>query len=161
VHPLGFPDAPCFVCTIKMKPSQRCAFGKFGSLAVGSRQRCRIIQQLLRHQRLRQRISGWASGGPAGGGRLAGEEQLGRCTAEKSIHYRLYLYSGKVTLAVIYPIRARVVGRSFAAALAHYPAVATPPAPAVKKLGMGLRRPCRGQAFGRRRTTRQICSGTC
>jgi hypothetical protein len=56
----------------------------------------------------------------------------------------------------MYLRRVRVVGRSSAAALAHVSTVDTPPAPAAWDLGVGLRRPCRGQASGRRRTTRQM-----
>jgi hypothetical protein len=33
---------------------------------------------------------------------LAGEEELGRFSAEKIEYYRLYLHSGKLTLAVAY-----------------------------------------------------------
>jgi hypothetical protein len=61
-----------------------------------------MFQLPLRYLRLRKTNSAWASGGPAGGGRLAGEEQLGRCTAEQSKFYPLYLYSGKVTNAAMY-----------------------------------------------------------
>jgi hypothetical protein len=49
----------------------------------------------------------------------AGEEQLGRCAAEQSKCYRLYLDNGKVTLAAMYLRRFRVVSRSFAAALSQ------------------------------------------
>jgi hypothetical protein len=49
----------------------------------------------------------------------AGEEQLGRCTAEQSIYYQFYLSSFKLALAAIYLRRVRVVGRGLAAALAH------------------------------------------
>jgi hypothetical protein len=52
----------------------------------------------------------------------AGEEQLGSCTAGQSKRYRLYLYSGKLTIAAMYFRRILVVGRSFAAGappLAH------------------------------------------
>jgi hypothetical protein len=50
-----------------------------------------------------------------GAARLAGEEQLGRCTPEQSTkYYRLFLCSGKLTLAAMYLRRVRVVGRSFA-----------------------------------------------
>ena len=45
--------------------------------------------------------------------------------------------------------RVRVVGRSFAPALAHASTIATPPAPTAQYLGVGLQRPCRGQTFGR------------
>jgi hypothetical protein len=42
----------------------------------------------------------------------------------------------------------RVVGRSSAEALALVSKVVTPPPPAARNLGVGLRRPCRGQACG-------------
>jgi hypothetical protein len=74
----------------------------------------------------------------------AGEEQLGRCAAGKSKYYRLYLYSGKLTSAVMCLRRVRVAGRSFAVALAPVSRIGSPPAPAAKNLGVGLRRPCRG-----------------
>jgi|AntAceMinimDraft_5_1070358.scaffolds.fasta_scaffold204737_2 hypothetical protein len=45
--------------------------------------------------------SAWASGGPAEGSRFAEGEQLGRCAAEQSKYYRLYLHSGEITLAAI------------------------------------------------------------
>ena len=48
----------------------------------------------------------------------AGVENLGRCTAEQSKYYGLYLYSGKL-IAAMYLRRVRVVGRSFASALTH------------------------------------------
>jgi hypothetical protein len=54
---------------------------------------------------------------------------------------------------------ARVIGRSFAAALAHLSAVIMPPEPSAKDLGMGLRRPYREKAFSRRRATRQMYNG--
>jgi hypothetical protein len=50
----------------------------------------------------------------------AGEEQLGRCTAEQSKYYRLYLYRGKLTLAAIYLRRVRVADLIFAATLTHF-----------------------------------------
>jgi hypothetical protein len=40
----------------------------------------------------------------------AGDEQLGRCAAEQSKFYRLYLRSGKVTYAAIYLRRVRFAG---------------------------------------------------
>jgi hypothetical protein len=55
--------------------------------------------------------------------------------------YRLYLYSGKVAIAAMYLRRARVAGRSFAAALRHRSNAATPPAPAAENIGVGFRRP--------------------
>jgi hypothetical protein len=39
---------------------------------------------------------------PCRGRLLAAEEQLGRCTTEQSKYFRLYLYSGKLTLAAMY-----------------------------------------------------------
>jgi hypothetical protein len=87
-----------------------------------------------------------------------GVEQLGRCTAEQSKNSRLYLYSCKITLAAMYLRRARVVDRTFAAALAQVSTVVTSPAPAAQNLGVGLRRPYRWQAFSRRRKTRQMYS---
>jgi hypothetical protein len=56
-----------------------------------------MLQLLLRRLRLRYKTSAWASGGRAPrrrGAATAGEEQLGRCSAEQSKYYRLYLYSG-------------------------------------------------------------------
>ena len=44
--------------------------------------------------------------------------------------------------------RARVAGRSFAAALTYLSTAASPLAPTAKHLGVGLRPPCRGQACG-------------
>jgi len=67
---------------------------------------------------MRHKTSVWASGGPAEGRRLAGEELLGRCTAKQSNYFRLYLHSGKLALAEMYFRRVRVVGRSSAAAVA-------------------------------------------
>jgi len=49
----------------------------------------------------------------------AGEEQFGRFAAGQNNYYRLYLYSGKETLAAMHLRRVRVVGRSFSAALMH------------------------------------------
>jgi hypothetical protein len=82
---------------------------------------------------------------PCRGISLAGEEQLGRCTAVHRKYYRLYLYSSKVALAAMYLRCARVVGRSFAAALAHVSTVVTPPVPAAENLGVDLWWPCRGR----------------
>jgi hypothetical protein len=76
---------------------------------------------------------------------------MGRFTAEQSEHYRLDLYSGKVTLAAMYFRRARVLDRCFAAALTHVLAAVTPHALAAQNLGVGFRRPCRGQAFQQKR----------
>jgi hypothetical protein len=58
-------------------------------------------------------------------------------------------------LAAIYLLRVRVVGRGFEAALTNVLKAVTPPVPAAKIHGVGLRRPWR-QAFRRRRTTR-VC----
>jgi hypothetical protein len=86
----------------------------------------------------------------------AREEQVGGCTAERCKYSRLYLNSGKEDLAEIYFLRARVVCRSFAEALAHFSTGVSPPAPTAKNLGLGLLRPCRGRrvaaCFGRWRT---------
>jgi hypothetical protein len=90
---------------------------------------------------------------------------------EQVKYYRLHLYSGKVTLAATYLRRVRVVGRSFAEALAHvsnyvtppasaakasawasgglgthFSTTAVPPAPEAQNLGVGLRRP-RGRSL--------------
>jgi hypothetical protein len=55
----------------------------------------------------------------------------------------------------MYLRRVRAAARSFAAAPAHLPTAATPPASAaqgigvgLKYLGIGLRRPCRGKTSG-------------
>jgi hypothetical protein len=79
-----------------------------------------------------------------------------KISAEQGKYYRLYLHSGRASLAAIYLRRARVLGRGFAAALEHLLAVVTTPVPAASTLGVGFRRPCRGQPFSRRRTTRQM-----
>jgi hypothetical protein len=92
-------------------------------------------------------------------GHSAGDEQLGRYTAGQSKHYRLYLNSGKVTLAEMYLRRVRIAGSCFAAALTHVLTAAMLPAPAAQHFGVGLRRPCRGKACSRRRATQQMCSG--
>jgi hypothetical protein len=107
-----------------------------------------MFQQLLRRLRLRNKTSAWASGGPVGGRRLAEEEKLSRFAAEQRKYNQLYLYSGKLTLAALYLRRVQVVGRTFAAALTHVSTVVTPPAPAAQNLGVGFRRPCRGQTCG-------------
>jgi hypothetical protein len=75
----------------------------------------------------------------------AGEEQIGRCTAEQSKYNRVYLSSGKLALAAMYFRRVRAIGRSFAAAPERVSTVVTPPAPAARNLGVGLKRPCRGE----------------
>jgi len=67
---------------------------------------------LLRRLRLRRETSAWASGGPIGGRRLAGEEQLGRFSVEQSKYYRLYLRIGKLTLAAMCLRRVQVAGRA-------------------------------------------------
>jgi hypothetical protein len=62
--------------------------------------------------------------------------------------YRLYLFSGKVTLAAVYHRRVRVVCRSFAAGaspLAHVCTVVTPPAPAAQNFSVGLGDSLRGR----------------
>jgi hypothetical protein len=79
------------------------------------------------------------------------EEQLGRCSAGQRKYCRLYLYSGKLTLAAMYLKRVRVVGCGFAVGappLTHVLTVLTPPAPATQNLTVGLRRPLRGQTCG-------------
>jgi hypothetical protein len=48
----------------------------------------------------------------------------------------------------MYLRRVRVAGRHFAATLTHVLIAVTPPAFAVQNLGVGLQRPCRGQALG-------------
>jgi hypothetical protein len=73
--------------------------------------------------------------------------------------FRLYMCSGKLFLRAMYLRRFLVVGRSFVTALTHISTFVTPPAPAAKKLGAGLRRHCRGQALHRRKPTRMINSG--
>jgi hypothetical protein len=45
-------------------------------------------------------------------------------------YFRLYLHSGKVTLAAIFLRRTRGVGRSFTAALTHLSTIVSPPSPA-------------------------------
>jgi hypothetical protein len=90
---------------------------------------------LVRHLRLLQNTSARASVGPASGRRLAGEDQLGRCAAERCTYYRLYLPAavasvpfgfvlvrvrvrlyrhclcrGKLTLTAMYLRRVRVAG---------------------------------------------------
>jgi hypothetical protein len=50
------------------------------------------------------KTSAWTFGGPAWSRRLAGEGQLGRCTAEQTKYYQLYPNSGKLVLAVGYRI---------------------------------------------------------
>jgi hypothetical protein len=45
-------------------------------------------------------------------------KQLGRCEADQSTYYRLYLYCGKLALAAMYLRRVRVACRGFVAALA-------------------------------------------
>jgi hypothetical protein len=82
--------------------------------------------------------------------------------AEQSKFNRLYLNSGKVSLAAIYLRRIFVACRSYAAGappLTHVSTVFTPPsAPAAQNLGVGLQRPCRGQQFSRGVLTRKIYS---
>jgi hypothetical protein len=78
----------------------------------------------------------------------AREEQLGRCAAEQSKYYRLYLHSFKLAFAAIYHRRVRVACPGFAAAPTHDSTVLALSGPAAKKLGVGLRRPCRGQTLG-------------
>jgi|AntAceMinimDraft_5_1070358.scaffolds.fasta_scaffold05189_4 hypothetical protein len=58
-------------------------FLKFVSLAVVLRRRWRIFQPLLCRLRLRHKTTAWASGGPAGGRPISGENQLGGSAARK------------------------------------------------------------------------------
>jgi hypothetical protein len=51
---------------------------------------------------------------------------------------RLYVYSGKFILAAMYFRRVGIDERIYAAAPTQVSTVATPPAPAGKKLGVGL-----------------------
>jgi hypothetical protein len=78
------------------------------------RRRRRMFQQLFLRQRLRQITSAWASGRPAGGISLAGEEQRGRFTAEQGNYYRLYVYSDNLALAAMHLRRVRIAGLIFA-----------------------------------------------
>jgi hypothetical protein len=48
----------------------------------------------------------------------------------------------------------------FASAVAHRSSVVTPLASAAQNFDVGHRRPCQGQAFSRRRATRQMYNGT-
>jgi hypothetical protein len=68
-----------FICAVAMSLSRRCTCDELKSLAVAPRGRWRMFPQLLRRLRLRNKTSAWASGGPTGGRRVAGEEQFGRC----------------------------------------------------------------------------------
>jgi hypothetical protein len=77
----------------------------------------------------------------------AAKEQLVRCAPGHSKYIWLYRYSGKLALAAMCLRRARVVGRSFAAG-APPRRTFVPLAPAAQNLGVGLSRPCRGQACG-------------
>jgi hypothetical protein len=63
-----------------------------------------------------------------------------------STYIRFYRYSGKLTLAPMHLRRARVVGRSFSAGAQPLTHVCTAGACGKKKLGVGLRRLCWGQA---------------
>jgi hypothetical protein len=83
---------------------------------------------------------------PCQGHACGRRRRIGRCVAEKSKYYRLYLYSGRLTLAAICLLRVRVVGRIYEAALTHVYKAVSLPAPAAQDVGVGLRRPCRGQA---------------
>jgi hypothetical protein len=89
--------------------------------------------------------------GLAGGRCLAGEEQLGRCTAEQWRHYRLYQCRDKLAHAAMYLRRVSIIDRSSAAGvslLAHVWAIVTPPAPEAHDLSAGLRRPYRRKTCG-------------
>jgi hypothetical protein len=59
----------------------------------------------------------------------------------------LYVYSENLILAAMYFRQVGVEGRSYAAARAQVSAVVTPPAPAAKNRGIGLRRPCSADVF--------------
>jgi hypothetical protein len=61
-----------------------------------------MFQNLLCRLCLRHKTSARAFGGPAGGRRLAEEEQLGRYSAEQSKYYRFNLYGSKVTFAAMH-----------------------------------------------------------
>ena len=66
---MGQSNTTGFISTVVRWPSRRCTFGEFESLAVASRRsryRWRMLEQLLRHLRLRHKNPAWASGGPAG-----------------------------------------------------------------------------------------------
>jgi hypothetical protein len=62
-------------------------------------------------------------------------EQLGRRTAGQSKYNRLYMLSGKLTLAAMHLRQVRDVGRTYAAALAHVSPAVMPPASAKPNLG--------------------------
>jgi hypothetical protein len=78
-----------------------------------------------------------------------GEERHGRCSAGKSRYIRLYLYSVKLALAPMRLGRARVACRSFAAGAQPLTHIFTVGAYGKKKLGMGIRRLCRGEGVCR------------
>ena len=59
-----------FICRVARSSSRRCTLGEFESLAIASRRRWRIFQEVLRRLRLRQKNSTRASDGPAGGSRV-------------------------------------------------------------------------------------------
>jgi hypothetical protein len=66
----------------------------------------------------------------------------------KNTYIRLHRHSGKLALAPMTLRRARVVGRSIAAGAQSLKYVCTVGACGKKKLGVNLRRSCRGQARG-------------
>ena len=68
---------------------------------------------------------------------MAGEEQLGKFTAKPSIFYRLYLNSGKLTLAAMHLRRVRFVGLGFAAALTRVSTGVKPLAPGAQNFSLG------------------------
>jgi hypothetical protein len=88
-------------------------------MAEASPRRWSMLQQLLRGLLLLRGTSTWVSGGPTGGRSLSGKEQLGISAAEQRKSNRLYVQSGKATIAGMYLRQVRVVGRTFMAALAH------------------------------------------
>jgi hypothetical protein len=64
----------CFIYTEASKPSRRCTFEEFESLAAAprrARHHWRIFDSLLYSLRLRHKTSAWAFSGPVGGGCVA------------------------------------------------------------------------------------------
>jgi hypothetical protein len=75
-----------------------------------------MFQKLLCRLHVRHKTSAWASGALPGEG--VWQEKNNSVDVQQS-NYLLYLHSYKLTLAAMYLRRVRVVGRTFAAALAH------------------------------------------